>query len=113
MGNWGVEMEMEKINETFWFHKEKYHSFLIIVLSNFLRKHYMEFPYEVISNQIEDLINYSWDGNFYYRFNTFLTFVLNFTFVKTPRFIVALKLISITYLSFYMVTSIFAFNTTF
>jgi hypothetical protein len=82
-------------------------------MSNFLHRLYLEFTYEVVSNQIEDLINYSWDGDFCYRFGTSLTFVLNFTFVKTPRFTIALKLISITYLSFFMVTSIFALNTIF
>jgi hypothetical protein len=114
MGNWGIEMEMEKINGTFWFHKNIYiHVFLIIVMSNFLHRLYMEFTYEIIGNQIEDLFNYNWDGDFCYRFNTSLTFALNFTFVKTPRFTIALKLISITYLSFCMLTFIFVLSTTF
>ncbi len=65
-------------------------------MNNFLHRLYLEFTYDVIGNQIEDLINYSWDGDFYYRFGTFLTFVSNFTFVKTPRFTIGLKLISIT-----------------
>jgi hypothetical protein len=92
--------------------KKYVYSFLIIVMNNFLHKLYLEFTYDVSGNQIEDVINYSWDGDFYYRFGTSLTFVSNFTFVKTPRFPIALKLISITYLSFYMVTSIFYLNIT-
>ncbi len=93
--------------------KKKIHLFLVIVMSNFLHKLYLEFTYEIIGNQIEDLINYSWEGDLCYRFGTSLTFVLNFTFVKTPRFTIALKLISIIYLSFCMVTSIFALGITF
>jgi hypothetical protein len=36
----------------------------IAILTNFLHKHWMDFIYEVLSNQIEDPNDYGWDGNY-------------------------------------------------
>ncbi len=41
-----------------------------------------------------------------YKFKTSLTFVLNFTFVKTLRSLIIIKLVSLNVLFFFMLTSI-------
>jgi hypothetical protein len=43
-----------------------------------------------------------------YKFNTFLMSILNFTFVKIPRFLNILRLLSLIYFFFFIWTSIFA-----
>ncbi len=45
---------------------------------------------------------------FSYKFKTSLTFVLNFTFVKTFRSLIIIKLVSLTVLFFFMLISILA-----
>jgi hypothetical protein len=45
MGNWEIELEMEKINEMFWFHKKKCSHLLqaeSFILINFLHKCYLK-----------------------------------------------------------------------
>jgi hypothetical protein len=36
----------------------------ITILSNFIHRHWMDFIYEALGNQIEDLDDYGWDGNY-------------------------------------------------
>jgi hypothetical protein len=52
MGNWGVEVEMERTNEIIWFHKDKYNNLFlaVVILTNFLRKCHLKFTYEVIGD---------------------------------------------------------------
>jgi hypothetical protein len=65
VGNGGVETKMEKINEVFWFYFLNSHVFQIVaILTNFLCICHLEFTYEVIGDEIEDLANYGWDGDF-------------------------------------------------
>jgi hypothetical protein len=49
----------------FDFTKSKYnHLFhVIVILTNFLHKCQMDFKYEIINNQIENLAYLSWDGD--------------------------------------------------
>jgi hypothetical protein len=57
----GIEAHME-----IWFHKAQIHSFFhaTTILTNYLHRCHMDFTYEVIGNQIQDPINYGWDGDF-------------------------------------------------
>jgi hypothetical protein len=50
----------------FDFTKSKYGhlSCAITILTNFLSRHWMDFIYEVLGNQIKDLDDYGWDGNY-------------------------------------------------
>jgi hypothetical protein len=67
MGNWEIELEMEKINEMFWFHKKKCNHLLQAessILINFLPKCCLKVTYKIIGNQIKGPTNYNWDGDF-------------------------------------------------
>ncbi len=65
MGNCGVEVEMEK-NHEFFCTKDNYsHLFeVVVILTNFLHKCHFNFTYKVMSDPIDDLIDYGWDGDF-------------------------------------------------
>jgi len=36
----------------------------ITILTNFIHRNWMDFIYEALGNQIEDLDDYGWDGNY-------------------------------------------------
>jgi hypothetical protein len=59
-------MEMEKIHEVLQFTKPKYnHLFkFVVILINSLQRCYLNFTYEIIGEQIDNLVAYSWDQNF-------------------------------------------------
>ncbi len=63
LGGWN---ENGKNEQNVLIHKEKCIHFLkvVIILINFLHSHHLEFTYEVIGDQIEDQIDYDWDGDF-------------------------------------------------
>jgi hypothetical protein len=66
VGNWGAEMEWKWLMKHFDSTNSKYGhlSCAIPILTNFLHRHWMDFIYEVLGNQIEDPYDYGWDGNY-------------------------------------------------
>ncbi len=62
----------------------------ISILINFLHKCHINSTYEIIGNQVDDPVDYDQDANFQ-KFNTFLTFALNYAFVRTLRSLATFK----------------------
>jgi hypothetical protein len=54
MGDWGIKIQMEAINEEIWFHKRWIHSFFssIDILTNYLHRCRIDFTFEIIGDQI-------------------------------------------------------------
>ncbi len=102
----GLKCKWMKLMKIFNSKKGKYTHFFLasIILINYL---HMDFTYEVIGNQIQDLVDYIQDENFYKSSNS-LTLALKFTFVKTLIFLATFKLANLTCFFFYMLISIFA-----
>jgi hypothetical protein len=66
VGNWWIEMEMEKTHEALQFTKPKYNQLfkVVVILIKFLHRSYLNFTYEIIGEHIDNLVVYSWDQNF-------------------------------------------------
>lgn len=62
----GLKWKWKRFMKSFDSTKDKYsHLFkIVVILTNFLHICHFNFTYEVISNPIDDPIDYNWDGDF-------------------------------------------------
>jgi hypothetical protein len=59
-------MEWKRLMKCFDFTKEKYNTLFqaITIINNFLHKCHIDFTFKIINDQIEDPIDFKWDGDF-------------------------------------------------